>query len=83
MQEDQKDPALNLRQARADAQRGIEDLEKASEALRLYGTTSEGVRYNPARQEHLDEIERRLVKARYEITEIERLIEEIETAWGE
>ncbi len=44
MQEDQEDPALRLRQARADAQRGIEDLEKASEALRPYGITSDGVR---------------------------------------
>ncbi len=58
-------------------------MEKASAALRLFMAVNESAQTNPARQEHLESIEKRLVKARYEITEIDRQIKELENAWGE
>ncbi|MGC1863735.1 MAG: hypothetical protein WA733_22090 [Methylocystis sp.] len=72
-----------LRQARGDAQRAIENLAKASEALQLYMVINESAQTNLARQEYLESIEKRLVKARYEITEIDRLIEQLERAGSE
>ena len=83
MRDDWKNSAPHLRQARADAQSSVESLAKASEALRLFTTVNESTRTNPARQELLESIEKRLVKVRYEITEIDRLIEELENAWRE
>jgi len=80
---DWKDSLPGLQQARSDTQRGIENLEKASEALKLFLGVDESARTSPARREHLESIERRLVKARYEISEINRLIEEMESAWRE
>jgi len=73
----------HLCQARDEAQTGIKKLEKASEALKLFMDVNESARTNPARQEHLESIEKRLVKARFEIVEIDRLIEELENAWRE
>jgi hypothetical protein len=44
---------------------------------------NESAQTNLARQEFLESIEKRLVKARYEITEIDRLIEQLENAGSE
>jgi hypothetical protein len=81
--EDWKKSLPHLRQARSDAQRAIENLAKASEALQLYMVVNESAQTNLARQEYLESIEKRLVKARYEITEIDRLIEQLERAGSE
>jgi hypothetical protein len=81
--EDWKKSLPQLRQARSDAQRAIENLAKASEALQLYMVVNESAQTNLARQEYLESIEKRLVKARYEITEIDRLIEQLERAGSE
>ncbi len=72
-----------LHQARADAQRAVERLEKVSEALRLFRTANESAQAILARQDYLESIEKRLISARYEITEIDRLIEQAEIAWSE
>ena len=81
--DDWKKSLPQLRQARSDAQRAIENLAKASEALQLYMAVNESAQTNLARQEYLESIEKRLVKARYEITEIDRLIEQLERAGSE
>jgi signal recognition particle GTPase len=81
--DDWKKSLPQLRQARSDAQRAIENLAKASEALQLYMVVNESAQTNLARQEYLESIEKRLVKARYEITEIDRLIEQLEKAGSE
>ncbi len=83
MRNDWKNSLPHLHQARAEAQRGIQYLAKASEALRLFRTANESAQTIPARQDYLESIEKRLVRARYEITEIDRLIEQAEIAWGE
>jgi hypothetical protein len=83
MKDDWKKSLPHLRQARHEAQTGIKKLEKASEALKLFMDDNESARTNPARQDHLESVEKRLVKARFEIVEIDRLIEELENAWRE
>ncbi len=83
MRNDWKNSLPHLQQARADAQRGIKHLENSSEALRLFRTANESAQTIPVRQDYLESIEKRLVSARYEITEIDRLIEQAEIAWSE
>ncbi len=68
----------HLDQAQIATQKAIDDLEKAFEELRVFMERNKSAESNPVRQQHLESIGKRLVNARAEKAEIERLIEELE-----
>lgn len=68
-------PLPHLRQARNVTQQAIEDLEKATEALRRSMARADST---PVRQRHLDAVATLLATARAEKARLEQLIEELE-----
>jgi hypothetical protein len=68
----------HLDQAQIATQKAIDDLEKALEELRVFMEANKSAEGNPVQQQQLESIGKRLVNARAEKTEIERLIEELE-----
>jgi Mg2+ and Co2+ transporter CorA len=70
----------HLKQARSESMRGLDNLEEAAKALRLFMENNRTAAINPARQKHFEALVDRISTAQRELDEIEKLINDLEKA---